>query len=235
MQTTRKTLDVMVRSRKFAQKFQADIKVLDRLGIDEIAEQWAESASLKPIMAKSVLGSLEEFILRSLADGKQLDFGLVTFYPRLSGALPNRDSDPAAEGLFVCGAVKPRKALRNGLRDKIDVANSASSIQPRIFSVYDMEAERFDRIAAGHRISVAGRDIPVDPADPEEGVWIERRTKRGYERLMKAKLLQSDATRVEFTLDFDLPPRKYLIAVQTRCGRGKDYKSAICRHEVSVV
>ena len=56
-----------------------------------------------------------------------------------------------------------------------------------------------------------------------------------FEWLMKAKLLQSDATRVEFTLDFDLPPRKYLIAVQTRCGRGKDYKTAICRHEVSVV
>ena len=52
---------------------------------------------------------------------------------------------------------------------------------------------------------------------------------------MAAKLLYSDATRVEFTFDFDLLPRKYLIAVQTRCGRGKDDKTAICRHEVSVV
>ena len=90
-----------------------------------------------------------------------------------------------------------------------------------------MESERFDQIAAG-------RDLSIDPADPEEGVWIERRTKRGYERIMKAKLLHSDATRVEFTFDFDLPPRKYMIAVQTRCGRGKDYKTAICRHEVSI-
>ena len=235
MDRTHKTLSVKVRSKKTVSKFQADVKVSGRMGIDEIVEQWAESASLKPVMAKAVLGSLEEFILQALAEGIQLDFGLVSFYPRLSGGLPSRDSDPAAEGLFVRGAVKARRALLNGLRDKIDVVNSESSIQPRIFSVYDMEAERFDQIAAGHRISAAGRDLPIDPADPEEGVWIERRTKRGYERIMKAKLLHSDATRVEFTFDADLPPRKYLIAIQTRCGRGKDYKTAICRHEVSVM
>jgi hypothetical protein len=234
MQRERKTLSVMVRNRKSAKKFQADIKVVDRLGINEIAEQWAESASLKPVMAKTVIGSLEEFILQMLADGKQLDFGLVSFYPRLSAALPSRDSDPAAEGLFVRGAVKARRALCNGLRDKIDAVNSASSIRPRIFSIYDMETKRFDQIAAGHRISAAGRDIPIDPEDPQEGVWIERRTKRGYERMMKAKLLHSDVTRVEFMLDFDLPPRKYMIAVQTRCGRGKDYKTAICRREVFI-
>jgi hypothetical protein len=207
MQRERKTLSVTVRNRKSAQKFQADVKTSGRLGIDEIAEQWAESASLKPVMAKTVIGSLEEFILQALADGKQLDFGLVSFYPRLSGALPSRDSDPAAEGLFVRGAVKARRALCNGLRDKIDAVNSASSIRPRIFSIYDMETKRFDQIAAGHRISAAGRDIPIDPEDPQEGVWIERRTKRGYERIIKAKVLHSDGTRVEFSFDADLPQR----------------------------
>ena len=45
-----------------------------------------------------------------IVEGKQLDFDLVSFYPRLSGALPSRDSDPAAEGMFVRGAVKARRA-----------------------------------------------------------------------------------------------------------------------------
>ena len=124
MDRMRKTLSVTVRNRKSALKFQADIKVSGRMGINEIVEHWAESASLKPVMAKAVLGSLEEFILQALAEGIQLDFGLVSFYPRLSGSLPSRDSDPAAEGLFVRGAVKARRALCNGLRDKIDVVNS---------------------------------------------------------------------------------------------------------------
>ena len=75
--------------------------------------------------------------------------------------------------------------------------------------------------------------VQQQQGDPEEGVWIERRTKRGYEPLVKAKILHSDHGRVEFMYDGDLPPRKYLVAVHTRCGRGKDHKVVVCRHEVS--
>jgi hypothetical protein len=51
---------------------------------------------------------------------------------------------------------------------------------------------------------------------------------------MKSKVLHSDGTRVEFSFDADLPQRKYMIAIQTRCGRGKDYKTVVCRREVSI-
>jgi hypothetical protein len=50
---------------------------------------------------------------------------------------------------------------------------------------------------------------------------------------MKAKILHSDPSKVEFMCDSALPARKYLIAVHTRCGRGKDHKVVVCRHEVS--
>lgn len=69
--------------------------------------------------------------------------------------------------------------------------------------------------------------------DPEECIWIERRTKRGYEMVMKAKILHSDPGRVEFMYDIDLPPKKYLIALHARGGRGNDHKVVVCRHEVS--
>lgn len=69
--------------------------------------------------------------------------------------------------------------------------------------------------------------------DPEECIWIERRTKRGYEMVMKAKILHSDPGRVEFMYDIDLLPKKYLIALHARCGRGNDHKVVVCRHEVS--
>ena len=232
MQQGHKTLSVTVRNRRSATKFQADIEVSGRLGLQEIAEQWAESSAMKPVLAKTMIGSLEEFILQALAEGKQLDFGLVSFYPRLSGALPSRDSDPTAEGLYVRGAVKARSALRDGLREKIDAVNSYSTVRPRLFNVYDKDAEKFDVIAEGHKISAVGRDIQMDPQDPEEGVWIERRTKRGYEPVMKARILHSDHGRVEFIYDSSLPPRKYLIAVYTRCGRGKNHKVVVCRHEI---
>jgi hypothetical protein len=52
--------------------------------------------------------------------------------------------------------------------------------------------------------------------DPEEGVWIERRTKRGYEPIMKAKILHSDPGRVEFMYNGDLPP--FLVGLAAKCG-----------------
>lgn len=234
MNTIRKTLQVKARKNVVGGKFQADIEPVGVLELEDIAERWAEGMALKPGMAKAMIGSLEECILDALSDGYQLNFGLVSFYPRLSGGLPSRDSDPETEGLFVRGAVKARKPLVNGLKDRLDPVNSYSTVRPRLFNVYDKDAEKFDVIAEGHKISAVGHDIQMDPQDPEEGVWIERRTKRGYETVMKAKILHTDPGRVEFMYDSDLPPRKYLIAVHTRCGRGKDYKVVVCRHEVSV-
>ena len=46
MQRERKTLSVTVRNRRSAKKFQADIKVSGRMGLAEIAEQWAESSAM---------------------------------------------------------------------------------------------------------------------------------------------------------------------------------------------
>ena len=43
MQREHKTLSVTIRNSRTAKKFQADIKVSGRLGLQEIAEQWAES------------------------------------------------------------------------------------------------------------------------------------------------------------------------------------------------
>jgi len=59
------------------------------------------------------------------------------------------------------------------------------------------------------------------------------RTRRGYEMVMKAKILHADPGRVEFMYDIDLPPKKYLIALHARGGRGNDHKVVVCRHEVS--
>jgi hypothetical protein len=49
----------------------------------------------------------ESFILDQLAKGFRLDFGLVSFYPRLSGGLSSRDADPEAD-----------RALRGDCRDR---------------------------------------------------------------------------------------------------------------------
>jgi hypothetical protein len=235
MYNRRKTLSVSARNKPLNGKFQADLEPVDVLDIDEIAERWSKNDLVSSSMAKTMIRSLEEFIVNALADGYQLNFGLVSFYPRLSGALPSRDSDPESEGLFVRGAVKARTPLMNGLKDKLDAVNKLSSVRPRLFSILDKENNAYDRIAPGHAISAVGYDIDIDVSDPDEGVWLERRTCRGYQKVVKANVLHSDPGRVEFVVDGELPPRKYAVTVYTRSGRGKSYKVVCCRREVSII
>ena len=52
---------------------------------------------MNPAMAQATLTMLEGFILAELSQGNRLEFNLATFYPRLSSALPSRDSSPEAE------------------------------------------------------------------------------------------------------------------------------------------
>ncbi|MBE6396408.1 MAG: DUF4469 domain-containing protein [Lentisphaerae bacterium] len=149
--------------------------------------------------------------------------------------MPSRDSDPDSEGLFVRGAVKARSPLLNGLKNKLEAVNKLSSVRPRLFSILNKETGEYDKIASEHAISAVGYDIDIDVSDPDEGVWLERRTNRGYQKVVKASVLHSDPGRVEFVVDGELPPRKYAVAVYTRCGRGKSYKVVCCRHEVSII
>ena len=102
-------------------------------------------------------------------------------------------------------------------------------------AILNKETGEYDKIASEHAISAVGYDIDIDVSDPDEGVWLERRTNRGYQKVVKASVLHSDPGRVEFVVDGELPPRKYAVAVYTRCGRGKSYKVVCCRHEVSII
>lgn len=58
---------------------------------------------------------IERFIRRELENGNRLDFGLVSFLPRLSAALPARDADPGETGIRLRGSVKARKSLSASL------------------------------------------------------------------------------------------------------------------------
>ena len=185
----------VTRQNDAAGKFQTNLTPVTTLSGKDLVERWAAYSRLNSAVAEATLTMLEGFILAELAEGKKLDFNLVSFYPRLSGALSNRDSSPEAEGLYVRGAVKARRPLMNELKDKLEAVNDLSSVHSHIFNVFDKTANRFDVLATGHVLSVAGYDIPVDAAKEDEGVWLERRTHKGYERVTKGRIVGYAADR----------------------------------------
>ena len=147
---TRTKIKAVIREKDAAGKFQTNLTPNDTFKGKNLIRRWADYSRLNLAQAEVTLTLLRGFILDELAKGNKLDFELVSFYPRLSAALPNRDSSPDAEGLYVRGAVKARRPLMNELKDKLEAVNDLSSVHSHIFNVFDKTAQRFDVLAAGH-------------------------------------------------------------------------------------
>ena len=220
----RAKITAVTRQNDAAGKFQTNLTPVTTLSGKDLVERWATYSRLNSAVAEATLTMLEGFILSELAEGKKLDFNLVSFYPRLSGALSNRDSSPEAEGLYVRGAVKARRPLMNGLKDKLEAVNDLSTVHSRIFNVFDKTRKRFDVLAAGDILSVSGFDIQVDAKKKDEGVWLERRTHKGYVQVAKGRIVSSSPDILETVFDDPIAIGKYVIALYTRCGHGANYR-----------
>jgi len=234
----RQSIKAVARSTAMGGAFQAALKPVDVLTMDEIAERWASYSGQPQGMAKSHLIGLESFILDQLAKGYRLDFGLVSFYPRLSGALTSRDADPEADGLFVRGAVKARRALVNGLKRRLVAENAQATSRVRIYSVFDRETSRYSIVTPGHTLSISGNDIIIDPTRDDEGIWLEKRLhvnsrRHSYTKVARGRILKSDIALAEVVFDEAIPKGAYLLTLYTRSGRGTDFKVVHCRSEVS--
>ena len=235
MYQKRQQIKVKPRATTVSGKFQADMEPTDILSEKDIVARWAENSGLKPIMAQAALTSLEGFILQELAKGRRLDFNLVSFYPRLSGALSSRDSDPESDGLFVRGAVKARRALVHGLKRSLEAENGLAVTCPRISNVLDKTANRFDVLAAGHELSAVGREFQIDLSREDEGVWLEKETRKGAIKIARARVLKSSHINTEFIFDDPIPRGMYFVTICSRCGRGTEYQVLRCRREVTAL
>lgn len=220
-------------------RFQVDLETRGVLSGDELVSTLAEFGFNGDVLrARMAIMVLEEFIEKKLSEGYQVDLGLASFVPRLSGALTTRDADPESDGLYVQGTVSARSKLRQALKDKVDAVNVLARKAIRIFNVLDLDTQRMDEIEAGHTLSVAGQDIAVDADSSDEGFWIEKRSgRRGQKasRIQKAKVLQSDTGMAKIVFPEPIPCGTYNIVVYTRCGEGHAYKLQHVGHPVRAV
>ena len=212
-------------------QYQTDVVPNAVLDVSDIAKGWAAQSLMRPALAESLICSLEGYILEEIGKGNQLNFGLVSFAPRLSGSLPSRDSNPANEGVGVRGAVKARRKLMAGPKYDLVAVNALSSTRTVLTGVYYDGSERHKPIKPGMEIVVSGDSIPVVEGREDEGVWLESK-RQG--KVAKGRILESTPTALRVVFD-ELPPTgKYFLVVATRCGRDESLKPVRCRAEVPV-
>jgi len=210
--------------------FQAKIVPNGTLAGKDLVKRFAERADIHPMRAKTAIDLLEGFILDQLAEGNRLDFGLVTFYPRLSEGLSTRDADPESEGVYVRGAVKARTTLVDALRKKLEPVNRLSNVRPRLFGVCDAETKEPGVVSADRVLEITGRDIPIDTSRADEGVWLASRT---TDRVVVAEVLESTPQSAKCVFR-NVPEggKRYRLVVGTRCGKDASFKVRRCLADV---
>lgn len=222
-----------------SRRFQVDLKPKGILeGGELIAELARQRYGGNTSQAEMALMMVEGFILEKLSEGYRIDTRLATFAPRLSGALSTRDADPETDGLYVQGTVSARGALRHALAQRVKAVNSLEKRLVRILSVYDEEAKRYDEIVMGHTLSIVGSDALVDPANPDEGFWLEKRSghwNRKPKVIQRAEILEAKPSRCKIVFREPVERGIYNLVVATRCGEGRDYRLRRVGHPVQVV
>lgn len=228
--------DLRVRTRKSATrgKFQTDLEPAETLGLDAFAEWWANRSFVKPFEVKRAVELVEGGVLAALKEGCQVNLGLATFYPRLSGALSARDADPETEERFVRGAVKARRTLTHALERHLKAVNSLARARASLYGVTDAETGKANVISAGRTCRGVGSNIQVVEGRDDEGVWLEKKMKRGMAKRARARILSSSGYEIDFVFDETPPSGKYFLVVQSRAGMPQDFRPVRARCEVVV-
>lgn len=219
-------------------KYQAHVTPTEVLSGRALKQRLAECGfDGNVIKAGQALEAIEGFVLEELAAGRRLDFGLISFYPKLSGGLSAVDADPVADGLSVEGAVRALPALRDALRKRVMGVNSVGKSPIRIFNVFDASTEKFDRIRVGCPVHVVGRDIDVSSDRADEGYHLEKRDGRWKHKpkfIAAAEVLASDSGSADIVFRTPITPGKYTLVVTTRSGASVDHEIKRIGHPVTV-
>ena len=219
-------------------RFQGYLEPKEILSDEELAVRLAQYGyDGNVIQASRAIQTIESFVLAELAKGNRLDFGLTSFYPRLSQGLTTRDADPESEGAFVRGAVKARRKLEGAISDKARAVNPLAKKFLRLDSVYNKAEDAYDVVTVGDTLSVCGHDIGVKADRPDEGFWLEKRDGRLLHKpkpVARAELLSTSPSHADIVFREPIPRGKYNLVCVTRCGESLDYKPRRIGHPVRV-
>lgn len=246
MSTFQRTLNIEPRSNTSPAghgTFQAKVVPFDTYEGEALCRELADYMGTNNVYkAETIVKTIEGFIMKELKEGKRLDFGLVSFFPKLSKALPTRDANPSREGIYIQGGVKARRPLSASLVASLVPVNPQAKNKSVITGTMDLEERfRFHGFRWGHEVEIIGKYIDINPAHEDEKIWIEKPVKHRREQrkaLAYARYLEGDKGGTEIKCIFEgepVKPGNYMLCISTRGGNGLDYTLNTVRHQIKIV
>lgn len=202
----------------------ARVQDVETVGIDELTAQiTGRGMSLTDTVVNSVLTELSYAINAELQKGNAVSTPFVKISPSIAGVFDSGDDSFDASR----HAVRLNASLGNG----IEVDAAAMKTQkvapetnlPEITAVKDYQTQRTDEVLTRNAaVELKGYDMKIDPADPEQGIFI---VNQGQE--LRAELyMLNKPSHIIFMVPQDAPGGEVQLVLRNKYRSGATVKTS---------
>ena len=210
--------------------------VKDPARIDEV--EFLRRISLKTgqdrIQGRFWLDGFRDVLFDALAKNEAVDLNFLYAKLHVAGSLSAATEQPTKEE----NPVKPRVFLKGELMDALaafDVVNDTLTVAALLYEVMQDGAAEQNRIESTEaRVVINGSAILIDPAQADNGVWLE--DLRTGLKVADGTVVHSDSATCHATFPTLPPTGKYRLVIATRDGNDpNEYTLAKATRNVTVI
>ena len=210
------------------------VKEPKKVDESEFLRRIAEKAGQDRIQGRYWLDAFRDVLFAALAENEAVDLNFLYAKLHVAGSLPAATEQPTREE----NPVRPRVFLKGELMDALaafDVVNDTLTVAAILYEVMQDGASELNRIESTEaRVVINGNAIRIDPAQEDNGVWLEN-PKTG-EKIADGTVIHSDSATCHVTFPTLPATGKYRLVLATRDGNNpEEFALAKVTRNVTVI
>lgn len=202
----------------------------DALSMDGIAREFAQYAKIGEHEARLYASLFADWVVKAVGEGKRLNFDAFSLYLTMKGKIIGANGSFSPVNNSIELNILQREPLRKALAQLVPVNATLDNESVRIVSVLDERHGKEGIVTKSATCYAAGGTFLIDAARDDEGVWLEAASGA---KVLRARIINSTATTLDFVLEGDAEPGRYRLAVYTRMGNSKRPAPAVARRTVN--
>ena len=213
--------------------YSARVRHNENLDETRIIKDLEDRCKVQGPLAEYIVKSINAIIIENLQRGNQVTFGGFTVGLSIRGgfAAANDGFDPERNAVEV--VVSPRNDLKDATA-YLRPENATETVNPK-FDVAITEGAKHgeqNKLRCGVRCEANGSEFAGADKDATrvDRLWLESEDGRFA---AEAEILSLDGSRLDFKINTDLTPGRYMLVARRKNKGGKSF--ALARHKVEIV
>lgn len=208
------------------------VEHLSKVDAATITALTAQKTRLENPLVEIVSKTINASMFALLAEGYRVESEYFSIFVSCKGRFSGPDDhfDPKRHQLVVCIApkAKAKKMLRN-----LKIVNILTPVQVSITIVQGDGIEVADTIKIGENFYLNGRNLALDEAKEDEGIFLMNKD-GGV--VAKAEVAESDVGTANGCFSgVSVEPGEYVLEIRTRNRKGASRKLAVARRNITVI